>query len=135
MIDNTKEYIICAAYWYKIDGDESPHGFVAKNISTGVVFGQYRHCNVIHNFKKATGIRTSESEVDYVDGFLTSKGNFVDRVQASELAYYAGQIPQEKAFNKFWNGKYESALGDEPRERWRDSKDYKFKGIFSEDLY
>ena len=67
MIDNSKEYIICAAYWYKT-GDESPMGFVAQNISTGIVIGQYRHCNVIHNFKKATGIRTCETEVDYVDG-------------------------------------------------------------------
>lgn len=132
MIDNSKEYIICAAYWYKT-GNESPMGFVARNISTGIVIGQYRHCNVIHNFKKATGIRTCESEVDYVDGFLTSEGNFVDRIQAMELAYYAGQVTKEKAFRKQWNGKYKTALCAEPAARC--GNDYQFNMLFSEDLY
>lgn len=136
MIDNSKEYVLCAAYWYKIEDEKlSPRGFIAQNISTGIVIGQFRHCNVIHNFRKATGIRTCEAEVDYVDGFLTSKGNFVDRIQASEIAYNAGQITKEQAFNKFWNGKYKTALGDEPKERWKNGKDYKFKPIYSEDLY
>lgn len=134
MIDNSKEYIICAAYWYKT-GDESPRGFVAQNISTGIVIGQWRHLNVIHAFRKISGLRTVAAEVDYVDGFLTSRGNFVDRVQASEIAYNAGQISKDKALNKRWNGKYKSALGDEPRDRWEDSADYQFKSIFSEDLY
>ena len=133
MIDTSKEYIICAAYWYKIDGTcESPRGFIAQNISTGVVIGQWRHPNIIHTFKKITGIRTSEAEVDYVDGFLTSKGNFVDRIQAMELAYYAGQVTKEKAFRKQWNGKYKSALNAEPAQRH--GNDYQFNLLYSEDI-
>lgn len=134
MIDNSREYIICSAYWYKT-GDESPRGFVAQNISTGIIIGQWRHPNVIHAWRKSSGLRTVQTEVEYVDGFLTSRGNFVDRVQAAEIAYNAGQIPKEIAFNKRWNGKYKTALGDEPKIRWKDSEDYQFNSIFSEDLY
>mgnify|MGYP006056366235 CR=1 FL=1 len=36
MIDNSKEYILSAAIWYK-DGTESPRGFIAQNIDSGVV--------------------------------------------------------------------------------------------------
>ena len=134
IIDTTKEYIICAAYWYKT-GDESPRGFVAQNISTGIVIGQWRHPNIIHAWKKAGNLRTIQKEVAYVDGFLTSKGNFVDRIQAAEIAYNAGQISKEVAFNKNWNGKYKTALCDEPKIRWKDINDYQFTPIFSEDIY
>lgn len=134
MIDNSREYIICAAYWYKT-GEESPRGFVAQNLSTGIVVGQWRHPNVIHAWRQASGLRTVKTEVDYVDGFLTSRGNFVDRVQAAEIAYNAGQITKDKAFNPRWNGKYKTALGDEPRMRWGDLEDYQFTSIYSEDLY
>ena len=111
-IDTTKEYIICAAIWYRKDvgGEESPRGFVAQNISTGVIVGQWRHPNIMHAYHQLTGGRT----IGEVQGFLTSKGNFVDRVQAMELAYYAGQVSKEKAFRKNWNGKYKTALGAEP---------------------
>jgi len=134
MIDNSKEYVICAAYWYKT-GDESPRGFVAQNISTGIVIGQWRHCNVIHAWRQASNLRTAKSEIDYVDGFITSHGNFVDRVQAAEIAYNAGQIPKHVAFNPRWNGKYKTVLGDEPKARWANSEDYQFASIYSEDLY
>ena len=134
MIDTSKEYIICAAYWYKT-GDESPRGFVAQNISTGIIIGQWRHTNVIHAWRKPSGLRTVKTEIDYVDGFLTSKGNFVDRVQAAEIAYNAGQITKDVAFNPRWNGKYKTALGDEPKQRWKNAEDYQFINIFSEDIY
>ena len=47
MIDNSKEYILSAAIWYK-DGTEAPRGFIAQNIDSGVVIGQWRHGNVIN---------------------------------------------------------------------------------------
>ena len=47
MIDNTKEYIICAAIWYR-DGTESSKGMIAQNIDSGVVIGQWRHGNCIN---------------------------------------------------------------------------------------
>ena len=33
MIDNSKEYVICAAIWYK-DGKEYPRGMFAQNLNT-----------------------------------------------------------------------------------------------------
>ena len=95
MIDNSKEYVICAACWYK-DGTEAPRGFIAQNISSGVVIGQWRHGNII-NIRATNPIwnkktlkerinrenqdvpmRISDEkpdvDYDYVDGFLTSKG-------------------------------------------------------------
>ena len=47
MIDNSKEYIICAAIWYK-DGTDAPRGLIAQNIDSGVVIGQWRHGNCIN---------------------------------------------------------------------------------------
>ena len=99
MIDNTKEYVICAAYWYK-DGTEAPRGFIAQNIDSGVVIGQWRHGNIINirstnplwNARKIAEmnggnpleIKKYEDTfpyIDIVDGFITSKGRFVDRWQ------------------------------------------------------
>lgn len=131
MIDNSREYIICAAIWYrKEQGDEeSPRGFVAQNIRTGVIVGQWRHPNVIHTYHQLAGRPT----IGEVQGFLTSKGNFVDRVQAMEIAYQAGQVTKETAFRKNWNGKYSTALGSEPENRH--GADYKFNILYSEDIY
>ena len=131
MIDNSREYIICAAIWYRKEwGDDiSPRGFVAQNLRTGIVVGQWRHPNVIHAYHKLTGKRT----IGEVQGFITSKGNFVDRVQAMEIAYQAGQVTKEKAFRKNWNGKYKTALGAEPEERF--GEDYQFNILYSEDIY
>ena len=70
MIDNSKEYVICAACWYK-DGSEAPRGFIAQNISSGVVVGQWRHGNVINAYRQLTGNPT----IGEVQGFITSKGN------------------------------------------------------------
>ena len=137
LIDTSKEYVICAAIWYpeKLDV-ESPRGFIAQNISYGMVIGQWRHCNCIHVRKQCGLTRLYKNQEDRaVQGFLTSKGNFVDRWQASEIAYNAGQITKDKAFRKTWNGKYETALGDKPKERWGESDNYKFDPIYSEDIY
>ena len=137
LIDTSREYIICAAIWYpeKLDV-ESPRGFIAQNISYGMVIGQWRHCNCIH-VRKQCGLprKYANPEDRSVQGFLTSKGNFVDRWQASEIAYHAGQISKETAIRKTWNGKYISALGDEPKERWGECDDYQFSPIYSEDIY
>ena len=137
LIDTSREYIICAAIWYpeKLDV-ESPRGFIAQNISYGMVIGQWRHCNCIH-VRKQSGLprKYANPEDRSVQGFLTSKGNFVDRWQASEIAYNAGQINKETAIRKTWNGKFKSAIGDEPKERWGECDDYQFSPIFSEDIY
>ena len=81
MIDNSKEYVICAAIWYK-DGNEYPRGRFAQNLKTGKVIGQWRHGNCI-------AIHPTNPEynggIESVQGFLTSTGNFVDRWQGIEI--------------------------------------------------
>ena len=41
MIDNSKEYVICVAIWYK-DGTKAPRGLIAQNIDSGVVNGFFK---------------------------------------------------------------------------------------------
>ena len=110
-----KEYILCAAIWYR-DGTEAPRGMIAQNIDTGVVIGQWRHGNCINvrstnpvwNAKKLaerkgetpmiTKYEDTLEYYDYVDGFLTSEGRFVDRWQGMKIAYEAGQVDEKRAF-------------------------------------
>lgn len=68
MIDNSKEYILCAAC------------FTNEQIVAG-----YRHDDAI----KGSIERFYNPGVQ---GFLTSKNRFVNRVQAAEIAFKAGQI-------------------------------------------
>lgn len=156
MIDNSREYIICAAIWYQ-DGTEAPRGMIAQNIRTGVVIGQWRHGNCIN--VRATNIVWNQKVLDklidnneeflggekpcpgehppfrYVDGFLTSKGNFVDRWQAMKLAYEAGQVPKKVAFKTELNGTEisdEELMCTEPQCNRRNTR---YHMMYSEDIY
>ena len=159
MIDNSKEYVICAAIWYK-DGTEAPRGFIAQNIDTGVVIGQYRHGNVINvratnpvwnkkilkerldrengNVPMRVSDEAPDAEYDYVDGFITSKGRFVDRWQAMELAYMAGQVPYERAKKKDYTGEYvDTAVfqAQVPHNRHFTNDGNGWNMMYSEDIY
>ena len=154
MIDNTKEYILCAAIWYK-DGTEAPRGMIAQNIDSGVVIGQWRHGNCINVRatnplwnKKKLAERYAEGDdkldswesVDYeeVDGFLTSEGRFVDRWQAMELAYMAGQVGYERAKNKKYTGEYVDTAVFQvqvPHERHTNNDGNGWNMMYSEDIY
>ena len=157
MIDNSKEYILCAAIWYK-DGTEAPRGMIAQNISSGVVIGQWRHGNCINiratnplwNAKRLAkrkgdddgNILTFEQTQKYfeeVDGFITSEGRFVDRWQAAELAIESGQITKERGLNKDWIGDEEymnDFQNQEPHYRGGEERNKcKYRMIYSEDLY
>jgi hypothetical protein len=46
-----------------------------------------RHHNIIHELFREHGIRGGEFQ-----GFLTSEGKFVDREEAWQIAFYAGQL-------------------------------------------
>ena len=78
-----------------------------------------------------------------MQGFLTSKGNFVDRWQGMQIAYNAGQVTDTVALNPKWDGKnaeyFDSgdSLKAEPDDfiRYRDKTKEKYKRLFSEDLY
>ena len=157
MIDNSKEYILSAAIWYK-DGTEAPRGFIAQNIDSGVVIGQWRHGNIINiratnplwNAKKLAErrgeppmeIKKHEDTLPYfdeVDGFITSKGRFVDRWQAAELALLCGQIDEKRALNDEWEGDEEYMKDFQNQTpHWRGGEERnkcKYCMIYSEDLY
>jgi len=73
-----KEYILCAAVQIK-----------DKNI---IVCG-YRHENcfsILRAFDEK--FNDSIKVMQYTQGFLTSRGRFVSRVEASKIAFKAGQI-------------------------------------------
>lgn len=134
MIDNSKEYVICAAIWYN-NGAEAPRGFIAQNISSGVVVGQWRHGNVINAYRQLTGNPTTGE----VQGFITSKGNFVDRWQGMKLAYEAGQVDKGRAFKPL-ERLHDEAISDEElmsgEPQYRTGKMCgRYNMLYSEDLY
>jgi hypothetical protein len=128
---------------------------IAQNIDSGVVIGQWRHGNCINVRatnplwnKKKLAERYAEGDdkldswesVDYeeVDGFLTSEGRFVDRWQAMELAYMAGQVGYERAKNKKYTGEYVDTVvfqAQVPHERHTNNDGNGWNMMYSEDIY
>lgn len=112
MIDNTKEYILCAALRRKVPrSTNSYHQNDLDLIEIG-----YRH----HDIRNRFGDEVSCSPKD--QGFYTSKGRFVDRREAMEIAYACGQI--ESPIHEVATV---SMVDGEPTTS--------FKDLFSEDLY
>ena len=74
---------VAIAYKNKIDGKTVALYSVAKG----------RHFQLIHaNYPNISHLRLS---CDEVQGFMTSEGNFVDRVEAKRIASEAGQIKED----------------------------------------
>lgn len=138
MIDNSKEYIICAAIWYKHKfRTPPPRGFIAQNLKEGMVIGQWRHGNCIYTHKQSRLSRCIGEEKQ-VQGFLTSKGNFVDRWQGMKIAYEAGQVTEEQAI-RTWeitdeDISDEELMASEPHYR-RGPDRGRWRMMYSEDLY
>lgn len=87
-------YIICAAVWYD-DGKEHVHQ--PKNIKSGfVVCGRRHHNCFITSFilNGEQSVQTKVKDEDWVikQGFITSDDRFVDRKEAGQIAFDAGQI-------------------------------------------
>lgn len=108
MIDNSKEYIACAAVWYQ-NGKHYPFQNV-YGIDNGFVIGSFRHpmcmsvCPENPYFQHKlveNGDETLQFEWnpdcagDVVQGFITSYGRFVDRKDAFKIALECGQITRE----------------------------------------
>lgn len=119
MIDNSKEYILCAAYLFK-------EGYVTPNIErinkhitdkprlTDVsdvrdiyyqphrqVFDMaigWRHPDILYKY----GDCIQRQGVNGSGGFMTSKGRYVTREEAAEIAYACGQIkvPKKRLFSE-----------------------------------
>jgi len=96
-------FVICAAIWYN-DGKERPN--LPRNIKTGIVVGGWRHGNCItmlkEMFPERDYIINNKDGRTTIQGFLTSKGMFVDREQAGKIAFEVGQIsaPNDYLFSE-----------------------------------
>lgn len=96
------ERILCAAIWYFDNKKKHPHQ--PKNIDYGYVWCGRRHHNIIN---LRASLLNKSSHGDLIQGFLTTKDRFVNRIDAGKIA-----IEQKQAFDL--------ELGDE---------------LISEDLY
>lgn len=98
MNQKDKEYILCAAVWYKdipLVKPEilEPRGFRPYNVDRGLVVSGWRHGNCIYQMVAITGLRDIPAEVgESVQGFLTNKNRFVDREEGWKIAEAADQI-------------------------------------------
>jgi len=84
IMDNKKEYILCAAI-KRIEPnlleDTMYHNNDINNIEIG-----FRHHDILQRFKGEVSKKSDNQ------GFYTSKGRFVDRHEAMYIAWKAGQI-------------------------------------------
>lgn len=88
MIDNTKEYIVCAAIKRKTPRTlPNQPSYPINHYELG-----HRHFDIIWRYR-------DELDVDE-QGFWTSHGRFVDRKEAALIGYRSGQLSYEKVFRK-----------------------------------
>lgn len=86
MIDNNKEYILCAAIKRKKPRNCYKCYYQQLSDIFEIELG-YRHPDIMYRFFR---------EVDNsAQGFYTSKGRFVDRKEAAKIAYNCGQIDKQ----------------------------------------
>lgn len=101
MINPTEEYITCAAIWYK---NLPTQNLLPKNLESGVVVCGHRHGDCISTLKTISGLRSvqngPDSVGDYIQGFMTSKNRFVDRITAMQIAINCGQVDRRNLHNK-----------------------------------
>jgi|688.fasta_scaffold1511324_2 hypothetical protein len=95
-ITKKKEYILCAAIWYKdIPLRKVIEGVLPKNCDRGLVVLGHRHGQCMWTMSSLTGLRSVTNAEDgvgeYEQGFLTNKNRFVDREEGGKIAFGAGQ--------------------------------------------
>lgn len=87
-------YILCAAVWYD-DGVKRVH--LPRNIVTGIVASGWRHHNCFTILAALyPNLEYMKAPGKQIQGFLTNKGHFVNRLEAVDIALAAGQIKQTK---------------------------------------
>ena len=96
MIDNNKEYILCAAVLRKeprkISG--KPPYKSENNDILNIEIG-YRHHDIWERFYDE--LKIPEKNEPDTNGFYTSKGRFVSRVEGMKIAFNAGQVDEKHA--------------------------------------
>lgn len=127
---NDKEYILCAAIKRKSRKEVPNPYYEGTNDILGIEVG-YRHHDIYARFKGELDL-TPEAQ-----GFYTSKGRFVGRVEAMKVAYEAGQVDEKTALvtEDSLNSmpKINSDIPDEvTNDEFRKNK---YFPLFSENLY
>jgi hypothetical protein len=97
-----KEYILCAAIWYKdIPLKKDIPQVLPKNCDRGLVVLGHRHGQCMWTMGSLTGLRSVENAEDgvgeYEQGFLTNTNRFVDREEGGQIAFDAGQTKDLRA--------------------------------------
>lgn len=91
----TKEYILCAAIWYKeIEGKnlEIPlRQYLPVNCDSGIVFCGHRHLQCLRTMNSIMNLKQSEAGEE-IQGFLTNLNRFVDRKEGLQIAFKANQL-------------------------------------------
>lgn len=87
--DDVKEYILCAAIWYK---DDNNHQHQPKNIQSGFVVCGRRHHNCFMVASICLAENYSSVKGTAKQGFITNLDRFVDRREAGMIAFNANQI-------------------------------------------
>lgn len=88
MIDNSKEYILCAAIHFDYNGEKTLH--CCKNVDSGIVVCGRRHHNVF-TLLHQLGLKRKDFGKE-TQGFITSHDRFLNRKEARDLAIENGQI-------------------------------------------
>ena len=86
-MDNNKEYILCAAIRRKEPKDCQPY-HNGQNDICGIEIG-YRHHDIYQRFRDGSLSMKMKDQ-----GFYTSKGRFVGRKGAMDIAVECGQVDE-----------------------------------------
>ena len=82
-------YIICAAIWFN---DGKKHKHQPRNIDSGFVVAGRRHHNVFLTVADIKDVPYKDyGYSENIQGFLTSDDRFVNRKEAGQIAFDAGQ--------------------------------------------
>lgn len=98
------ERIYSAAIWYK---DMPTPKYKPTNVEVGLVVEGHRHADIIRTMVNLVGKRTCTNGEDCagesVQGFVTNKNRFVDRVEALKIAREANQLISETSFSELYS--------------------------------
>lgn len=98
MIDNSKEYILCAAVLRKSPRPETSY-HEGQNDIHRIEIG-YRHHDIYQRFNNRDEYSDYKDcpllNLNNAQGFYTSKGRYVDRYEAMKIAYECGQMTDPK---------------------------------------
>lgn len=109
MMNNQQEYILCAALKRK-EPRQCYHKGLPYHAGTNDILDieiGYRHHDIYQRF----GDEVSHKMKD--QGFYTSKGRFVDRIEGMKIAVAAGQVPANRATIEYKGKIIESELFSE----------------------